>query len=95
MRVLNVNFNDFVFVYRYEKIVVFDYIREFRDYINYDFLEDLKNGLIWFLKYQLVVKMWKYNVKVICFLNFFFKYEVLFYDRWNVLELKDRKFRRI
>lgn len=94
MRVPNVNSNDFAFAYRYEKIVVFDYTRESRDHINYDLLEDLKNGSIWSPKYQSAVKTWKYNVKVICFSNFPPKYEALSHDRWNVLELKDRKLRR-
>uniref|UniRef100_K1QH53 Master replication protein n=1 Tax=Magallana gigas TaxID=29159 RepID=K1QH53_MAGGI len=94
MRVPNVNSNDFAFAYRYEKIVVFDYTRESKDHINYDLLEDLKNGSIWSPKYQSAVKTWKYNVKVICFSNFPPKYEALSHDRWNVLELRDGKLRR-
>lgn len=94
MRVPNVNSNDSAFAYRYEKIVVFDYTRESKDHINYDLLEDLKNGSIWSPKYQSAVKTWKYNVKVICFSNFPPKYEALSHDRWNVLELRDGKLRR-
>lgn len=94
MRVPNANSNDFAFANRYQKIVVFDYTRESKDHINYDLLEDLKNGSIWSPKYQSAVKSWKYNVKVICFANFPPKFKALSHDRWNVLELKDGKLRR-
>lgn len=94
MRVPNANSNDFAFAYNYQKIVVFDYTRESKDHINYDLLEDLKNGSIWSPKYQSAVKSWKYNVKVVCFANFPPKFEALSHDRWNVLELRDGKIRR-
>lgn len=94
IRVPNVNSNDFAFAYKYQKIVVFDYTRESKDHINYDLLEDLKNGSIWSPKYQSAVKSWKYNVKVVCFANFPPKLDALSHDRWYILELKDGKIRR-
>lgn len=94
MRVPNANSNDFAFAYNYEKIVVFDYTRESKDHINYDLLEDLKNGSIWSPKYQSAVKSWQFNAKVVCFANFPPKFEALSYDRWYVLELKDGKVRK-
>lgn len=94
MRVPNANSNDFAFAYDYQKIVVFDYTRESKDHINYDLLEDLKNGSIWSPKYQSAVKSWKFNVKVVCFANFPPKFEALSHDRWYVLELKDGKVRK-
>lgn len=94
IRVPNANSNDFAFAYDYQKIVVFDYTRESKDHVNYDLLEDLKNGSIWSPKYQSAVKSWKFNAKVVCFANFPPKYEALSHDRWYVLELKDGKLRR-
>lgn len=94
MRVPNANSNDFAFAYNYQKIVVFDYTRESKEHINYELLEDLKNGSIWSPKYYSAVKSWKYNVRVVCFSNFPPKYEALSHDRWYVLELKDGKLRR-
>lgn len=94
IRVPNVNSNDFAYAYQYQKIVVFDYTRESKDHINYDLLEDLKNGSIWSPKYQSAIKSWKFNAKVVCFANFPPKYEALSHDRWNVLELKDGRLRK-
>ncbi|KAK3106199.1 hypothetical protein FSP39_014912 [Pinctada imbricata] len=59
----------FAYAYQEEPMVVFDYVRDDAEHINYALLEQLKNGMLFSSKYQSRVKRFK-PVKVCCFANF-------------------------
>lgn len=91
---------DFSFVYKGQKLVVFDYPRHTEaDQINYGLLEALKNGTLFSPKYESRVLHFE-NVQVLCFTNIEPNYLKLSADRWQTMftvkhingELKLRRF---
>nr|WAE42132.1 MAG: replication associated protein [Cressdnaviricota sp.] len=69
-------------------IIVFDFPRGYKNYINYTTMEEIKNGLIVSGKYegQSIV----YNVPhIICFANFPPEIDELSYDKWDVRRIPD------
>lgn len=60
---------DIAYAYNYEEIVIFDFTRESKEFINYSVIESMKDGLLWSPKYE--SKMMKFSSrKVIVFSNF-------------------------
>ena len=77
---------DIKYAYRGQRIVVFDFSRSQTDTINYQVIEDIKNGRYFSTKY--VSEMRIYNPPhVVCFSNSEPKREALSLDRWSVIDL--------
>lgn len=72
-------------------IVVMDYTKDTEEYINYGFLEKLKNGRIFSPKYESCSVKFK-SVKVICFANFEPDRSKLVEDRWMIYQIDDEPF---
>lgn len=70
--------------YNYQPIVVFDFARSCEDRINYQIIEDLKNGMIFDSKYKSRCKYFE-PPKVIIMANFAPQTEKLSSDRWVIL----------
>lgn len=65
------------------RIVIFDYPREKQDFVNYNIIEQIKNGAVFSSKYE--SNMLLFNPPhLLCFANFEPHYEALSHDRWNV-----------
>lgn len=60
---------DLLYAYRGEPIVIFDYVRESKEYVAYGVMEQLKNGSYFSPKYQSEVRHYKVP-HVIVFANF-------------------------
>ncbi len=75
---------DIKYGYNGERVVIFDYSRSQEDSINYQVLEDLKNGIFFSPKYQSAMKVFEIP-HVIVFANFEPKREKLSADRWAVV----------
>lgn len=78
---------DIVYGYQGNKVVVFDYVRDAQDYVNYGVLEQLKNGCLYSTKYQSGMK--RFNVPhIIVFANFMPDQTKMSKDRWVIVDLK-------
>ena len=78
---------DIAYAYNGENIIVFDLSRSMEERINYDVMEQLKNGRIFSPKYEAKVKV--YNIPhVIVLANFPPDYDKMSADRWNVTDLE-------
>lgn len=77
---------DIAYAYEYQPIVVFDMSKGRQDAMNYEILENFKNGRIFSTKYESVVKRTNRN-HVIVLANFEPDYSALNKDRWDVLVL--------
>lgn len=68
------------------KIAVFDFVRSKEDYVSYEALESIKNGIFFSGKYE--SGMVVYSIPhVICFANFAPDVTKLSHDRWFVREI--------
>lgn len=76
---------DILFGYQGEKIVIFDYTRDYQEFVGYGPMEQLKNGIMYSPKYQSVLKHFD-TPHVIVFANFSPEYNKLSQDRWRVIE---------
>lgn len=70
--------------YNYNPIVVFDFARSCEDRINYQIIEDLKNGMLFDSKYKSKCKYFT-PPKVVIMANFMPHTEKLSKDRWVIL----------
>lgn len=77
---------DLAHAFSEEKIVVFDYTRDKQDYINYGFIESLKNGMLFSPKYESHTKRFD-SVKVLCLSNFEPDLSKLSSDRWVIFDI--------
>lgn len=73
--------------YNYEDIIVFDFTRDSKEFINYTNIEHFKDGMIWSGKYESQMKITN-NCKVIVFSNQEPDREKMSKDRWEVMKLK-------
>lgn len=72
------------------KICLFDFTRSQEEYISYQGIEEIKNGIFFNTKYE--SKMVIYNSPVICcFANFKPDFEKLSQDRWEMYRIVDNK----
>lgn len=70
--------------------VIFDYSRSQSQHLNYEVLEDIKNGRIFSGKYNSTVKHFKPPI-VICFANFLPDVSKLSQDRWLIYQMRSDK----
>lgn len=76
---------DILFGYQGEKVVIFDYTRDYQEYVGYGAMEQLKNGIMYSPKYQSVLKHFD-TPHVIIFANFKPDFTKLSKDRWRIIE---------
>lgn len=81
---------DVACIYDGHPIVCFNFSRTTCDRINYEIMENLKDGILMSGKYQPVQKVFK-SPHVLVFANFKPKEEAMSSDRWNVVDLSTRK----
>lgn len=79
-------YGDIAYAYNNQDIVIFDYTRATKEFVNYDIIEAFKNGLIWCSKYESKI-IRKKGIKVICFSNWTPDKEKMSKDRWNIITL--------
>lgn len=77
---------DIAYAYQDEKIVVFDLPRTSAEYMNYNVVEQLKNGMIFSGKYQSEMKFFEIP-HVVVFANYEPDTDKLSQDRWFIKEL--------
>lgn len=75
---------DICFAYQGERIVVFDYMRDHKEFVGYGAIEQLKNGMFFSPKYQSVMKTFD-TPHVIIFANFLLDKEKLSKDRIHII----------
>ena len=79
---------DFAYAYNEEPIVIFDLARDSENYVNYDLMEEIKNGSLWSPKYESAVKTFQHtNIIVLVFSNYEPNYSKVSYDRWKMFHL--------
>lgn len=66
--------------------VLFDYSRSQENYISYQALEDVKNGIMFSTKYESGMSIFN-SPHVICFANFEPDINMLSLDRWNIINI--------
>ena len=79
----NAKSNDTKYAWGGQKIVFFDYSRSQEGHINYEVLEDLKDGIYLNAKYESQMEWWK-SPHIVCFSNFAPDKSKLSWDRWDV-----------
>lgn len=77
---------DITYAYNGEPIVVFDYVRDSKDYVGYGVMEQLKNGILFSTKYQSGMRRFD-NPHVIVFANFMFEEGKFSADRMVTITL--------
>lgn len=78
--------SDIAYIYKQEKIVLFDLSRTQEQYFNYSIVENFKNGYLFSPKYESCVKNFE-KPHVIVFSNFDPDRSKLSADRWDVVRL--------
>lgn len=82
----NAKSSDVAYAYANQEYVLFDFTRDYENYINYGNMESFKNGLIFSSKYQSCQRTFDY-CKVVVFANFQPNLDKLSADRWDLYEL--------
>lgn len=77
---------DLAHAYKGEPIVVFDYVREHKDYVGYGIIEQLKNGVLMSTKYESITKRFN-KPHVVVFANFSPELDKFSEDRLVLVEL--------
>lgn len=78
--------NDITYAYNYENIVIFDYVRDAEEYVNYGVIEQLKDGLVTSNKYESKLKRCD-PPHILVFANFLPDTSRMSADRWNIIYL--------
>lgn len=77
---------DITYSYNFQRIVIFDYVRDSQEYVNYGVMEMLKNGMVQSNKYESVLK--RCNVPhIFVFANFMPNMSKMSMDRWDITDL--------
>lgn len=74
---------DIVYAYQAERIVIFDYVRDAEQYVQYGVIEQLKNGCCFNSKYTSGMKRFE-QPHVVVFSNFHPDQSKLSADRWDI-----------
>lgn len=82
---------DISYAYDYEDVVVFDLSRTCLEHINYEVIENMKDGRLFSSKYESCVKIFP-SPYVIVFANCEPNYDKLSKDRWNLIDLDNVTF---
>ena len=78
---------DICYAYQGERIAVFDYVRDSKEFVNYGVIEQLKNGILFSHKYESGMK--RFNVPhVVIMANFMPEREKFSADRLVVIKIK-------
>lgn len=77
---------DVFFAYNGENIVIYDIPRESEQYLQYNQLEQFKDGLITSSKYESRTRF-SIGIKIVCFSNFKPDTTKLSEDRWKIMEI--------
>lgn len=77
---------DIAYSYDCERIAIFDFPREYAEYINYGVIEQVKNGMLFSSKYESGLKLCDIP-HVVIFANFEPDRSKLSCDRWDVINL--------
>ncbi len=77
---------DIAYAYNNQKIIVFDYTREQEERINYQCIENFKDGMLFSPKYESTTKIFS-PCKCIIFSNFHPDKSKLSSDRWHIIYL--------
>lgn len=77
---------DICYAFDYEKIVIFDYVRDSVDWVNYGVIEQLKNGVLTSNKYESKTKRFE-TPHVLVFANFKYSPGKFSEDRMKLIEL--------
>lgn len=86
IRFTNGRTQDISYAYKNNPIVVFDFARSCEERINYQIIEDLKNGMLFSSKYESSCKIFA-PPKIVIMANFQPKLETLSADRWDIINL--------
>lgn len=79
---------DITYAYQGEPIVIFDYVRDSKDYVNYGVIEQIKNGMLFSSKYESGMK--RFNIPhVIVFANFLPDRYKFSRDRYEVNDISN------
>lgn len=87
IRFTNGRSSDIAYAYNGEPIIVFDFSRSNEEKINYQIIEDLKNGILFSCKYSSKCKVFIIP-KIIIMANFLPDTKKLSEDRWDILLIK-------
>lgn len=71
---------------KYPEVCIFDLVRSGENYVSYEGIEAVKNGIFFNAKYESNMVMFN-NPHVVCFANYPPDYGRLSKDRWNVFEI--------
>lgn len=86
IRFTNGRTNDIAYAYKNNPIVVFDFARSCEERINYQIIEDLKNGMIFSSKYESQCKIFT-PPKIVIMANFAPNITAMSADRWDIINL--------
>lgn len=86
IRFTNGRTNDIAYAYKNNPIVVFDFARTCEERINYQIIEDLKNGMIFSSKYESQCKIFT-PPKIVIMANFAPNTTAMSADRWDIINL--------
>lgn len=79
---------DITFAYNGESTIIFDYVRDAKEYVNYGVIEQVKNGILFSSKYESGMK--RFSVpRVIVMANFQPDKDKFSKDRYNVLDISN------
>lgn len=90
VRFTNGKTKDIAYAYNKESIVAFDFARSCEERINYQIIEDLKNGMLFSSKYTSQCKMFK-PPKIVIMANFMPDKSKLSDDRWDIINLNPKQ----
>lgn len=94
IRYTNAKTRDIAFSYNGEDPVIFDFSRSLNDKLNYDIIEQLKNGLIFSSKYESKSKMFR-PPKILILSNALPITSKLSEDRWCIYQIEDNKLEKL
>ncbi len=80
--------SDIARAYQHKSIVILNLARTPEQYVNYQVMENIKDGLIWSPKYEPLMKYFK-PPHLIVMANQWPEYNKVSLDRWNISELKN------
>lgn len=83
IRFTNSRSKDIAYAYNGEKYVIFDFSRSLENHVNYDIIEQIKNGMLFSSKYESSSKIFE-PPKILIMSNFYPDISKLSEDRWDI-----------
>lgn len=78
---------DISYALKGKELIIFDLSRSLQDHVNYDIIEQIKNGLVFSGKYESQCKIFK-PPKILILANFYPDTSKLSYDRWKIVSIE-------